>query len=126
MQAIILLLLLFSNHLFAKESLSAKPDNIFILRHFEEQNRIDIKTLPDLIEKEEKLELCIEQYIKNQSKSNTRQIQNNLYDLVYNFKGVVSGLVDNKKRQDNIPLKEKIEVLGRLQCELYFSMGILK
>ena len=72
------------------------------------------------------LVLSFEQYIKNQSKSNTRQIQNNLYDLVYNFKGVVSGLVDNKKRQDNIPLKEKIEVLGRLQCELYFSMGILK
>ena len=76
-------------------------------------------------EKEIKIKNCLEEYTKKQSKSYSKIIQNNLYDLIYNFNNILSKLYNGKIKND-ISFEEKIAMLSKIQCEAYYDLGILK
>jgi hypothetical protein len=84
------------------------------------------EALVDLIDKEEKVSACMQEYTKKQSKSYSKIAQDNLYGLIRNFDGIVAKIYGKKGLPDDIPYEEKIELLARVQCDAYYKMGILK
>jgi hypothetical protein len=101
--------------------------SIQINQLFVEKTAVKKNEYQDLVAKEEKVDICIDNYISKQEKSYAKIAQNNLYDLIHNFSKVVSGIYDNKKPvKDNITYEEKLEILANVQCEAYYAMGILK
>lgn len=93
---------------------------------FDKSNSIGLDGLIDLVEKEEKIEVCVQDYIKKQTKSYTKIAQNNLYDLIHNFDKITSRIYGKKTPEDDIPYDEKIEALAKVQCEAYYTIGVLK
>ena len=93
---------------------------------FDEQFLPDIKDLVDFVDKEEKIVACVAEYIKKQSKSYSKIVQHNLYDLIHNFDRIASKIYGKKQSADEIPFEDKIEALGRVQCEAYHTLGVLK
>ena len=93
---------------------------------FDEHNTISIIGLPDFIDRQEKIDICMAEYIKKQSKSYARIVQNNLYDLIHNFNKITSEIYGKKIPKDEIPYEEKIEALAKIQCEAYYTMEVLK
>ena len=93
---------------------------------FDVQHKEDIKTLPDLVDKEEKVSRCVAEYVAKQSKSYSKIAQSNLYDLMNNFNSIVSRIYGKKKVEDDIPYENKVEALAIVQCEAYYAMGALK
>ena len=89
-------------------------------------NIIDIKNLPDLVDQEEKVSVCINEYVRKQSRSYSKIAQDNLYDLINNFGIIMSKVRGKKPAIDDIPYTEKIEALARVQCETYYTLGVLK
>lgn len=126
MRLLLVFFILFcSLKLSAQEYEPSLVGNILLNWHFEQQNRIKIDDLEDLIDKDLKVTRCVQVYIERQSKSYPRQVQNNLYDLIHNFEGIISRITGSKKKDSGIPLEDKLEALAKLQCEIYYSMGIL-
>ena len=80
----------------------------------------------DLADKEEKISSCVDEYVKKQSKSYARIVKNNLYDLMNNFDRITSRIYGKKESADEVPYEDKIEALARVQCEAYYTMGVLK
>lgn len=93
---------------------------------FDKSNIIEIDGLINLVEKEEKIRICVEDYIKKQSKSYAKIAQNNLYDLIHNFDKITSRIYGKKAPAGNISYDEKIETLAKVQCEAYYTIGVLK
>ena len=93
---------------------------------FDEQQLVDIKSLPDLVDREDKVSRCVAEYVLKQSKSYSKIAQSNLYDLMNNFDSIVSRIYGKKRAEDNIPYEDKIEALAIVQCEAYYAMGALK
>ena len=93
---------------------------------FDEQFLPDIKDLVDFVDKEEKIVACVAEYIKKQSKSYSKIVQHNLYDLIHNFDRITSKIYGKKQSADEIPFEDKIEALGRVQCVAYHTLGVLK
>jgi len=129
MNKLVIILLLICSASYAKEPeqvVEVPLTPVQILKSFEEQNVLDISTLPDLVVKEELVSACMEAYIKKQSNSYSKIAQNNLYELIHNFDRIASRIAGKKTTPDSIPQEEKIEALARLQCEAYYTMGVLK
>jgi len=103
-----------------------KMTPVRISQIFDEQNQISLDGLSDLIDREEKIGKCSEDYINKQSKSYAKKVQNNLYDLIHNFDRITSKIYGKNPSPDEIPYDEKIEALARVQCEAYYTMGVLK
>lgn len=80
----------------------------------------------DPADKEEKISSCVDEYVKKQSKSYARIVKNNLYDLMNNFDRITSRIYGKKESADEVPYEDKIEALARVQCEAYYTMGVLK
>ena len=89
-------------------------------------NITGIKGLPDLIDQEEKVSACVNEYIRKQSRSYSKIAQDNLYNLINNFGIILSKVQGKKSAIDDIPYTEKIEALARVQCETYYTLGVLK
>lgn len=120
------LLLLFSTTSLGKDYESINLDSILLLKIFEETNILDISKLPDFIDKEEKISICVEEYKARQSRSYARSVQKNLYDLIHNFEGVISRITGNMRSNGHVSLQYKIDALAKIQCDIYYSMGVLK
>lgn len=86
----------------------------------------EIKSIPDVIDREEKVTSCITEYIENQSKSYAKIVQNNLYDLIHNFDNIALRIQGKKPTKDDTPYEEKIEALAKLHCEAYYAINALK
>lgn len=99
---------------------------LHINRQYDDLFFPDIKLLIDLIDREEKVAACVVEYIRKQSRSYAKIAQNNLYDLIHNFDRVASRIYGKKQPPDKISYEEKIEALGKLQCEAYYAMRLLK
>jgi len=97
-----------------------------VSQFFDEQFLPNITDLVDFVDREEKVTTCVAEYIKKQSKSYSKIVQNNLYDLIHNFDRIASKIYGKKQSADEIPYEDKIEALGRVQCEAYYTMGVLK
>ncbi len=95
-------------------------------RAYDEQNTISIVGLPDILDRQEKVEACMTEYIRRQSKSYAKIVQNNLYDMIHNFDRIASKIYGKKPGEDEISYEDKIEALARVQCEAYYTMGVLK
>jgi hypothetical protein len=93
---------------------------------FDKSNSISAKGLVDLVDKEGKIGVCVDDYIKKQTKSYAKIAQNNLYDLIHNFDKIASRIYGKKPAAGDISYDEKIEALAELQCEAYYTMGVLK
>lgn len=123
------LLFLFSQNVLANAN-DIFVDQIITTRQinqmFNLNNKIEITDLIDVIDKKAKVNSCVDEYIKKQSKSYAKIAQQNLYDLMNNFDNIISRIYGKKEALDNVPYAEKIEVLARLQCDAYYKMGILK
>jgi len=123
------LLVLYSSVVFANNDLPVEvvtytPQQINQL--FDEQNTYDVKNLVDLVDKANKVDHCMDEYIKKQSKSYSKIVQNNLYDLMNNFNRINSKIQGKKQETDEIPYENKVEALARIQCDAYYTMGVLK
>jgi len=123
------LLVLYSSVVFANNDLPVEvvtytPQQINQL--FDEQNTYDVKNLVDLVDKANKVDHCMDEYIKKQSKSYSKIVQNNLYDLMNNFNRINSKIQGKKQETDETPYENKVEALARIQCEAYYTMGVLK
>lgn len=92
---------------------------------YNEYNKMVIGKLADLIDRESKVSNCMETYIKKQSKSYSKMIQSNLYDLMRNFNKLSLSIYGKSISIYDIPYKEKIEILAKIQCDVYYVMGIL-
>jgi hypothetical protein len=134
MNGIILsLLLALSSNLYAKGQDSfIGPEydppitSIDVSKAFDLDYNVEIKTLVDLIDKETKVNACVQAYVEKQGKSYARVVQENLYDLIHNFDKISSKIRGKKPEADPIPYDEKISALARVQCEAYYKMGVLK
>jgi hypothetical protein len=93
---------------------------------FDKDRTIGVEGLIDLIAKEEKISICVEDYIKKQSKTYAKIAQNNLYDLIHNFDKITSRIYGKKPPVADISYEEKIEALAKVQCEAYYTIGVLK
>ena len=122
------LLLVYSSSLFAKDMPVELVTftTLQVAHMFDDQRKDSIKDLPDLVDKEDKVDRCIDEYVKTQSKSYSKIVQNDLYDLINNFNNIASRIQGKKKKADEIPFENKIEALAKVQCEAYYSMGVLK
>ena len=120
------LLILCSINIFARGSDHESVIPIQISRIFDEENSISVTNLLDYIDKEEKIDKCVVEYIDKQSKSYTKIVKNNLYDLIHNFDRIVSKIYGKKSVADEIPYDEKVEALAKDQCEAYYKLGVLK
>lgn len=122
------MLIVFSSSVLAEQIAVAEEvlTTVQIARLFEEQHVLDINVLPDLVDREEKVSKCVEEYIKRQSKSYSKIVQNNLYDLIHNFDRIASKIYGKKPDEDGITHEDKIEALARLQCEAYYAIKVLK
>lgn len=118
------LLLVCSLNIFAKDI--DLPSEIMVLKLFEEQFVVDIIALPDLVDREEKIAVCVDVYIKRQSKSYAKIVQNNLYDLIHNFDRIASKIYGKKQPTDEMSYEDKIGALAIVQCEAYYTLGVLK
>ena len=123
------LLVLYSSVVFANNDLPVEvvtytPQQINQV--FDEQNTYDVKNLVDLVDKANKVDHCMDEYIKKQSKSYSKIVQNNLYDLMNNFNRINSKIQGKKQETDETPYENKVEALARIQCEAYYTMGVLK
>lgn len=85
----------------------------------EQTNKSDITGVADLIDRDEKIAECISVYVKKQSKSYSKKVQHTLYDLLH-----VPGIYS--KKTSNMSYEEKIKALGKVQCDMYYNMRILK
>lgn len=102
----------------------AEITSVDVNRYYVENvNRQDIK---DLVEKEEKVNKCIIEYINKQERSWAKSNQNNLYDLINNFSKIILKVSGKQQVKDDISYKDKLEILANVQCDVYFNMGILK
>lgn len=131
MRIILLFLLIFySSSLLAKNKDIPEPVAIItslqIARAYDEENKIDITGLIDLIDKEQKVSLCSEEYIKKQSKSYSKIAQVTLYDLIHNFDSIAARIYGKKVLPDDMPYSEKLAIMAHVQCDAYYKMGILK
>jgi len=120
------LLILCSINILARGSDHESVIPIQISRIFDEENSISVTNLLDYIDKEEKIDKCVAEYIDKQSKSYAKIVKNNLYDLIHNFDRIVSKIYGKKSVADEIPYDEKVEALAVVQCEAYYKMGVLK
>jgi len=131
MRKIILSLLLFSSStLFAKGSDVLSEAKVVtplqINQSYEKEYTLEILILSGILDKEEKISTCVQDYIKKQSKSYTKIAQGNLYDLIHNFNNTLSKIYGKKEKPSDISYEEKVETLAQIQCEAYYTMGILK
>lgn len=76
--------------------------------------------------KDAKIATCVVEYVKKQSKSYSRLAQENLYDLIHNFDRIVSKVYGKTPKQNDTSMEYKIMALAKVQCELYYAMGVLK
>ena len=121
------LLLIYSSNLLAKgNEVIVDPiiTSVQISRMLDDTQ--NTAALVDLIDKEEKVSVCMQEYIKKQSKSYAKIAQENLYGLIHNFDSIVAKIYGKKGLPDDISYEEKIELLARVQCEAYYEMGVLK
>ena len=120
------LLLVCSLNVLAKGNDAAEP----VITSAQISGMLDDKqntaALVDLIDKEEKVSVCMQEYIKKQSKSYSKIAQDNLYGLIHNFDSIIAKIYGKKGLPDDISYEEKIELLARVQCDAYYKMGILK
>lgn len=119
--------------LFTTNSLARLDDPILELlvtpvqvsQKFDAQTR-DIGSAPDLVDKKEKVDNCVDEYIKRNLRSFSKRAQHNLYDLIHDFDRILSRVHGKKLLEDDIPHNDKIEALAIVQCDAYYAMGILK
>lgn len=130
MRILFLLLVVFSVNAFSKGVDSPPVEETLtpleVHKLFDEQYVIPTIGLIDIVERTEKIDACVEEYKKKQSKSYAKIIQNNLYDLMNNFDRIFSRIYGKKPGADEISYDEKVEVLAKLQCNAYYKMEILK
>src|ERR1700685_1129088 len=95
---------------------------------YDEPTNPNILEFQDLVDKEEKISACVVDYVEKQRKKTyARNTKQTLYDLVNNFKQVVSRIYGAKKSfKDDVPYEEKLDALAKVQCEAYYTMSVLK
>ena len=84
---------------------------------FDDGSNLKLEDLGDAKNKEEKISSCTQKYVEQQ-KSYSRVVKKNLFDL---FDKIM-----NNKKDPSLPYQEKILMLAKIQCNLYYKMGILK
>jgi hypothetical protein len=122
-------LLLLSTHTFARSIDFANAGGVTPLgvsKIFDSSTILDISVEPDLVAKDEKVDSCMQEFILKKGKSYDKATQATLYDLMNNFKRVMSKVYGKKSQPDEISYDEKIESLARVECETYFALGVLK
>lgn len=80
---------------------------------------------PEALDKEFKIQSCINDYIKNQRKSYIVSVQDDLYYLMNDFDKIIKKL-DGKPTRSTVSREEKLSQLAKMQCETYYSLGALK
>jgi hypothetical protein len=88
--------------------------SVRLLQIYEDYNKSDKASLPDLLVKEEKISRCIEGY-KKSPKSYTRSAHTTIYHLLY-----------DKKVSDLVSYEEKFLEFARFQCRIYYKIGVIK
>jgi len=128
MRSIVFVLLVFvlSDVLAKGPDLPLEISPLEVNRLFDEQYPLDKKLLSDFIDREEKVSRCVDEYVKKQSRSYSKIVQNNLYDLIHNFDRITSKIYGKKQPVDEIPYEEKVEALAKVQCEAYYAVNALK
>lgn len=125
---LVLLLCLIPNLLFAQTN-----DNVGIIYYpvdvssmYSTSPEVDVSSFEDLVNREEVIDRCIDEYKKSRSRSYMKSVQSNLYDLIHNLDRVTSKIYGEKPPADNVSLEEKIGALAKIQCEAYYTLGIIK
>lgn len=90
---------------------------------FNSSRVVTLDGLADLVDQEDRINKCIDEYIKTQSKSYNKIVQNNLYDLIYNFGRITSKIYGKKQDNIDMPYEDKIEILAKAQCEAYNAIN---
>lgn len=105
--AILVISLLFCTHLKAQD-LQEEP--------FRHEPLVDL----EIEEKNRKVNECIDEYLGRNPKSYSRIIKNRLYELLDDVGNTFKG------SREDVPFKERLEALAKVQCELYYNINLLK
>jgi len=126
--AVLLFLLISSTSVFSQENtLDEDVTALQVHRVFLQESTVTSAGLIDIVDKEEKVGSCAEEYVKKQSKTYAKIVKENLYDLIHNFDDIASRIYGKKNQNKNdVPYIEKIEALAHVQCNTYYQMGILR
>jgi hypothetical protein len=91
---------------------------------FESTENVDLEKVQDLIDRNQKIEFCSMKYIDERKHRYTKAVQENLYDLVHNFKKVVTEL-KGKEGTDKVSYDEMLDTNAHAHCEQLYDMGWL-
>jgi hypothetical protein len=100
------------------------PTSVQVSQMFDTTNTLPV-VLVDLVLKEEKVNLCISDYVAKRDKSYDKITQNTLYDMIHNFGKIAARVYGKKPQADDVPFEQKIEALARVQCQAYYALGAL-
>ena len=131
MRILLFLMLIFPTIVFCEEpSFSTDVDitAIQINRIYDRNITYQVQKYLDLVAKEEKINSCVENYRDTQQKQAwARTTQETLYGLTHNFGSITERIYGKRVMgNDGVSLDEKLEALGIIQCEIYFSLGMIK
>lgn len=109
----------------AAESQIGDFDSLRVNALFELYQSPDIYDARDILDKQDRIDRCIEEYKTKRPRRSVSVVQDKLYDMIYNFDQVVERLKGRSPGKDRVPDTEKIAALAVIQCETFYSMGVL-
>jgi hypothetical protein len=74
---------------------------------YDSKSILTIVGIQDLITREEKIKICVSEYIEKRTKTYAKIPQVNLYDMMHNFGRVVSRIYGSKVEKDDVSMMKK-------------------
>lgn len=101
-------------------------DSLSVHRLHELYQPMDLPVARDVLDKYERVERCIEEYKTKRPRRGAGVVQDTLYDMIHNFDQVASRLKGRREKKDTVTDEEKLAAIAVIQCETFYSMGVLK
>ena len=93
------------------------------------RSEFDVKKfgrLPDPFYRKEIITRCVDRYVAQQSRTYAKRVQHNIYDLMKNIDKISAKVYGKPVPKEKTTYLEKLEVVAQVQCEAYYTMGVLK
>lgn len=100
---------------------------VAVAKLYDSAHTISKVGLPNLIDREVKVNKCITEYLEKNSKTYAKIVQDNLYDILNNIGRVEAKIYGRKYTEtDRVARDKKLAALAKVQCEAYYAVGELK
>jgi predicted transcriptional regulator len=125
MKKVLFVFLLFlSAHAVALDSRTIDSKQVHSLYQFYQP--LVMPTAIDLIDKQEKVNYCVTDYKKRRAKKGANTVRDILFGMISNFEQTISGINANRQNKNIVANEKKLQALALMQCEIFYSMGVLE